>query len=94
MIQNFKKVGEVVMAVAGVAGSLLGIKGFWDSLKTEIEENAIYTIKQVAKFLRVKKDVVVDLIESGQLKARKLGPSLQDYRVTGKSLLDYMNGSA
>ena len=55
---------------------------------TIIEKNAIYTSSELAELLNVQERVIWNLLGNGDLRGKKIG---RIWRVTGKSLLRYLN---
>jgi len=55
-----------------------------------IEKNAIYTSKELAELLNVQERVIWNLLGNGDLHGQKIG---RIWRVSGKSLLNYLNQS-
>jgi excisionase family DNA binding protein len=57
----------------------------------EIQDGKIYSHKQVARILGISRKRVIELIENGGIRARKIIDGSQTrYLILGKSLIDYM----
>lgn len=53
-----------------------------------VKAEAVYTIADVAALLNVEKDVVLQLIKGGDIKARKIA---EEYRILGSNIMNFLN---
>lgn len=56
----------------------------------EVRPNQVYSPKEAAKLLQMKKDEVLMLLENGDIKGVKTPKG--DFRIQGEALLDYLSG--
>ena len=59
--------------------------------RRKAEEPEVLTTPEACEFLRIDKRTYYDLVESGQIKARRLG---RGYKVLKKTLVEFMEGGA
>ncbi len=56
----------------------------------DIHATRVYDSREASEFLKVDRKEVIRLIKSKKIAARKIN---RQYRITGKSLLDYLSGT-
>jgi excisionase family DNA binding protein len=54
-----------------------------------MEDNEVLTTQEAAEFLRIDKKLLYKLIDSGQLKAKRLG---RVYRISKTALTEFLTG--
>lgn len=85
-------VGRVMSRVTVAASAILVLASAKELLlPRHIVRDRIYSERQAARFLRVKKERLLDLIESQQLFARAIDGR---YLILGRALLDYLGDAS
>ena len=56
----------------------------------EINEKEVYTIKEVAKLLKVNERMIYNLVSEEKIKKTTIGVAGKTIRITGKHLLEYL----
>ena len=77
------------MRINGTIGSSKASRRCFGVIRMKIEENEIYTTKEVAEILKISMPTIKRMLKDGRLKSTRIG---RQHRFLGKEILNIMRG--